>query len=75
MGRVRRILADLSLTEKADGSGTITLGPSHPMARWYGGAAWPGMGWYASPCMELIPNAREVYGRLREAQTQEGSSR
>ena len=45
------------------------------MARWYGGAAWPGMGRYAAPCLELIPNAREVYGRLREAQTQEGSSR
>ena len=36
-----RTLSDVSLTEKADGTGTITLGPTQPMARWYGGASWP----------------------------------
>jgi len=60
-----RTLADLTLAEKADGTGTITFGPTHPMARWYGGAAWPGMAAYASPCFESIPRAKEVYAKIR----------
>ena len=53
-----------------DGTGTITHGPSQPMANRYGGAAWPGSGSYATPCLEMIPNAKEVYNRLRQAQVQ-----
>lgn len=37
-----RTLSDISLTERADGSGTITFGPVHPMARRLP-AGWPGL--------------------------------
>ena len=59
-------LSDLTLTEKGDGSGTITLGPASPWA------AYPlGLRGYrapAAPAFEFIENARQVYTRLREAQ-------
>ena len=63
-----RTVSDVTLNERPDGSGTITFGPSHPMARWLGDAAWPGVGSYSGPAFDLIPRAREVYQRIRAAQ-------
>lgn len=63
-----RTLSDVTLDERTDGRGTITFGPTHPMARWFWGAAWPGVSGYQSPAFEAIPSAREVYGRIRNAQ-------
>ncbi len=63
-----RTLSDLSLNEKADGTGTITFGPTHPMAALFGNMPWPG-GPQAGPSFDMIPDAKDVYNRLREAQT------
>ena len=60
-----KTLTDVTLSERTDGTGTITFGPTHPMARWYGGAAWAGSGMYMSTSFESIPHARDVYAKLR----------
>ena len=65
-----RTISDLSLTERKDGTGTIALGPSQSTGRRYGGGAWPGYGPYGAPCLEMIPNAKDVYNRIRQAQAQ-----
>jgi hypothetical protein len=64
-----RTLTDVSLDEKANGSGTITFGPTPPMAQWNRGAPWPGMT-NMIPCFELIQNAKEVYEKIRSAQSE-----
>lgn len=61
-------LADLSLTEKADGSGTITLGPTHPMHGHYVGTPWPGANQFSPPSLEMIDDAKQVYDTIRDAQ-------
>ena len=65
---VLKTVVDLTLTERADGTGTIEFGPTHPMRRWYGGAWWPGTGDYMGPCFELIPRAKEVFATIRQVQ-------
>jgi hypothetical protein len=57
-------LTDLTLDQRSDGSGTISFGPTLPFA--FAGADWPGMP--RPPAFELIPNAKQVYDRVREAQ-------
>ena len=64
-----KTVSDLSLTEKGDGTGSITFGPVHPMVKWFAGTAWPGADDLASPSFELIPGAKSVYNRIRSAQT------
>ena len=54
-----RTLTDVSLTEKSDGTGTITFGPSHPFAWCFGGMHRPGTP-QAPPSFEMIPDARTV---------------
>jgi hypothetical protein len=61
-------LTDVSLTEKRDGTGTITLGPIPPWHGWMSGASWPGAGQYAAPALEHVDNARQVYDVIRTAQ-------
>ena len=61
-------LSDVSLTEKPDGTGTITFGPANPMAWWTNGMNWPGMP-QGPACFELIPDAKDVYDLLRQAQS------
>jgi len=63
-----RTLSDVSVDERRDGSGTITFGPTHPMARWSGGMAWPGMGSFQSPAFELVPGVKDLYRKIRDAQ-------
>jgi hypothetical protein len=63
-----RTLSDISLDERANGTGTVSFGPTNPFALWgSAGMAWPGMP-TASPAFELIPNARSVYEIVRKAQ-------
>lgn len=64
------MLSDISLTEKGDKSGTITLGPNSPWHDWFGGASWPGVGKQCAPMLELIDDARTVYEIIRDAQRQ-----
>ncbi|MBM4046632.1 MAG: hypothetical protein FJ279_16095 [Planctomycetes bacterium] len=63
-----RTLSDITLSERSDGSGSITFGPTHPFGWPFQGTSWPGGSQYTSPCFDLIPNAREVYDVLRKAQ-------
>jgi hypothetical protein len=63
-------LGDISLEERADGSGTITFGTPNPFRRWGNVAAWPGAGIsrQAQPSFEMIPQAKKVYELIRSAQ-------
>ena len=61
-----RTLSDLTLDQRADGSGTITFGPASPLTMFNAGLEWPGMP--RPPAFELIPNAKQVYDMIREAQ-------
>jgi hypothetical protein len=62
--RVRSLL-EASLSEKTNGTGTITFGPAAPV---WAGSGWPGSTKYAPPTFESIPHAREVFDRIRSAQ-------
>jgi hypothetical protein len=64
-----RTLTDITLDLKTSGKGTISFGPSHPMASWYRGIPWPGTEKYYSPAFEMIDDARQVYDEIRQAQT------
>jgi hypothetical protein len=63
-----RTLTDVSLTERSDGSGTITFGPTNYLNSFLPAGAWPGAGRHASPSFDLIDRAKEVYGIIRRAQ-------
>ena len=62
-----RTLSDISLAERADGSGTITFGPQHPMAQ-HIPSGWPGAGQYAAPAFDMIERAKETYNLIRQTQ-------
>ena len=58
-----KTIGDIELTEKNDGTGTISLGPKNPYMMWGSGMNWlPGV--KASPQLELIENARTVYAQI-----------
>jgi Bacterial PH domain len=63
-----RTLSDVSLTQRGDGSGTITFGPSNYMNSLFPAGAWPGTGRYVPPSFDLIECASEVYDVIRGAQ-------
>lgn len=63
-----RTLTDVSLTQRSDGSGTITFGPTHIMNSFFPTGSWPGTGRYAPPSFDLIERAKEVYDIIRNAQ-------
>jgi hypothetical protein len=65
-------LTDLSLTERSDRTGTISLGPQHPWGWWSAGTNWPGASAHAAPTLERIDDARRVYETIREAQQKAG---
>jgi hypothetical protein len=67
-----RTISDLSLTERADGSGTITFGPALPFGQFFSGASWPGASQFSPPMFEMIEQAREVYDIIRQAQKSAG---
>ena len=61
-----RTLSEMSLNERADGSGTLTFGPTLPFLSTGVGMAWPGLA--QSPAFDSIPHARAVYDIIRKAQ-------
>ncbi len=63
-----RTLTDITLSESASGSGSISFGNSYPFASMFGGIAWPGMEQYLGPRFDLIEKAKTVYQQIREAQ-------
>jgi hypothetical protein len=65
-----RTLSDLSLTEKPDGSGTISFGPVVPFSSWSGAgsSSWPNSRRYSPPCFDTVPEAKRVYEIIRDAQ-------
>jgi len=63
-----RTLTDVSLTQRANGSGTITFGPTNIMNGFSPGGGWPGSGRYAAPSFDLIEKAKDVYDIIRSAQ-------
>jgi hypothetical protein len=63
-----KTLYEINLSEKLDGTGTITFGPNYSMFQ-NPGAGWPGTGKYSSPSFDLIERARDVYEIIRHAQS------
>lgn len=62
-----RNLSEVTLAEHADRSGTITFGPTYPMA-YRVPAGWPGAAKYAVPAFDMIDNAKEIYDLIRKIQ-------
>ncbi|HUB67036.1 MAG TPA: hypothetical protein VL981_06080 [Candidatus Methylacidiphilales bacterium] len=62
-------MTNLNLVERGDGGGDILFGPPTPWST-FSGASWPGSAGskYASPGFYLVPDARNVYNLIREAQ-------
>ena len=67
-----RLLNEISMTEKSNGSGTISFGRSNPFNQLFGQASWPGIRRYAPPAFDLIDNAKKVYEVIRQVQQQRG---
>ncbi len=63
-----RNLSDLTVTEKADGSGTISMGATPPFAAMYEGMQWPGMQGKMPPRFDMVPRVKEVYALMRSGQ-------
>jgi hypothetical protein len=61
-------LTDIMLTERADGSGTITFGPLPPWYGWYAGQQWLGSGCPGSRQLDLAGDVRHVYEVILSAQ-------
>ena len=59
-------LSDVTLTERSDGTGTITFGPASLQQSMYAGMAWPGVP--QVPAFEFVPDARTVNQLIRQAQ-------
>lgn len=61
-------LSDVSLSERPDGSGTITFGQGAPYSAWFQGMGWwPGVP-PSAPAFDQIPRAKEIYEAIRGAQ-------
>ena len=63
-----RTLSDITLSEKRNDTGTITLGPTVGWYSWFQGTSWPGMGKNQPPMFDSISDAKNVYDLLRKAQ-------
>lgn len=63
-----KTMSDVSLTEKANGYGSIIFGQENQMMSMFMGGGFPGMGSSTTPKFELIENAKQVYKQLREYQ-------
>jgi len=63
-----RTMAELSVSERAGGTGTVYFGQVPPWGAMFSGLRWPGMRYYFPPAFELIQDARMVYNLIRKAQ-------
>jgi len=70
-----RTMSDITFTERSDGSGSITLGPSTGPYSWVAGSGWPGTARYQPPTFEMIENVRSVHTMLRDAQVSTAEAR
>lgn len=61
-------LGGIALREREDRSGTIVFGFADPRAVMLAGGGWPGAGNRMPPSFEMIPEARQVYTQVRDAQ-------
>ena len=61
-----RTLSDVSLSERSDGTGTITFGPTAPW--WSGASSWPGSGPHRPRRSIRSPGRTSVFERVRTAQ-------
>jgi hypothetical protein len=61
-----RTLADVSLDQTSNGTGTITFGPANPLLAFVSFNPWPGMP--QTPAFDSIPQAKSVYETIRRAQ-------
>lgn len=62
-----KVLADLSIKEKRDGTGTITLGPNDIRYAMFNGMGnWPGA--KQPPSIEAVEDVRKVYNIILEQQ-------
>ena len=64
-----RTLADVTLSERADRSGSITFGSTNFFGWCYAGNSWPGTGRYSPPMFDMIESAKDVYEIIRAAQS------
>ncbi len=65
-----KTISNLSLSERSDGTGTITFGAQQPMAIMFEGIpGWIGPDQYLGPRFDLMAQARGVYESVRKAQT------
>ncbi len=61
-------LPAIQVSERGDGSGTISFGPyTGAYPEWLAGS-WPGAGRGLAPRFEMLEGARGVYDKIREAQ-------
>jgi hypothetical protein len=65
-----RTLADISLDERADGSGTITFGSTGMAPWWSSRMTYRNRGPQFVPAFEMIQGAKGVYETIRNAQRQ-----
>ena len=63
-----RTLSDVSMSETANGYGTIIFGQENQVVNMFMGGGFPGVGGANTPKFELIENAKQVYNQLREQQ-------
>lgn len=64
-----KTLTYVTLHERPNGTGTITFGPVNPIAAMYSSFSWPGVP--QTPSFEMIPDAKRVYGIIRESQQEQ----
>jgi hypothetical protein len=62
-----RTLSEVSLRERADGSGSITFGPA-PAFNSFALSGWPGSRQKGPPAFEFVKDVRNVYGLIRTSQ-------
>ena len=64
-----RTLTDMTLSERSDGSGTISFGSAPVWGQWFASSSWPGTSAQQVPAFDLIAEAKSVYSQLRAAQS------
>jgi len=60
-------IADITMAEKSDGSGTIRMGTQNPLEQFLANAGWSIPRQNTIPCLEMIPDVARVHALLRDA--------
>jgi hypothetical protein len=63
-----RTASDITMSQRANGVGTITFGAVQVHAKMYQGMHWPGAMYQMPPMFDLIPDVRRVYEMILEIQ-------